>query len=382
MSGIPLSNTMTNTLYIFTAIISIGSVFIASRLDVTKKHKKKIEIALYLVSFLTLVLVLGYRGNSPDYENYVKRYFLLQDRSFFSQIGYMEPLYAFLTYASGLIFKDYYQPMFVIFAFISILFVYLELYRIRKEINPTIWIFGFVTLIYPFYFAIVRQALAMGILVFANRYFNKEDKWKYIGLTLVAAMFHYSAIIMIPILIVYLFQNQMSIRKHAKLLFPLVIGMFLVSLLVVNLLLDVYPWINRYLFYFKVGTIYFSSVLNLLNFILLIPVTLIFYKKKPAVLQPVQVYVYQYQTLVMMVLLTLLLPVGRITYYLFFAGVYLNAYFYKELEHLEFKSISTRNLKILYIVILIVISCLWLYLKFITSDSFGPTLFPYYLNMF
>ncbi|QIK70031.1 EpsG family protein [Erysipelothrix sp. HDW6C] len=382
MSGTALSITMTNILYIATGIVSIGSIFIASRLNESKKHTRKIEIALYCLSFLTLVIVLGYRGNSPDYENYIKRYFLLQDRSLLSQIGYMEPLYALLTYASGLLFGDYYQPMFVIFAFISIAFVYLELYRVRKRINPTIWIFGFVTLIYPFYFAIVRQALAMGIVLFANRYFNREDKWKYIALTVIATMFHYSAIIMIPILVLYLLQNQTSIRKHAKLMFPLLIGLFLVSLLVVNLLIGVYPWINRYLYYFKVGKIYFSSVLNLLNFALLIPVILIFKKKHSESLQPVRMYIYQYQSLVMMVLLTLLLPVGRITYYLFFPGIYLNAYFYNELEHLKFSSISTRSLRIIYIVVLVVISCLWLYLKFIASDSFGSTLFPYYFNMF
>lgn len=366
-------------MYLFTMIGSVVCIYLA-----TKQTNKKNIMFYYSMSLLLLLFLLGHRGFSPDYENYVSRFYLVQNNSFNQYLGFMEPVYLGLLFIITRFFPNNPQMMFFIYAFISLLLVYIESYRVRNEINPVIFQVVFVTLLFPLYFSFVRQGLAMSILIFGNRYLEDKKYLKYFILTIISTLIHYSAIVMVGVLLMRIVVDklELSLRKILMILLPSLLGFFLFCYFVTPIIFGQFPWFERYAYMFDIGKLYISSIRSIGQFYFLI-IVLIYYRKNFTIDSKLSFYLTQLVWLLSMVVVSFVFPIGRIGYYFYFYGLYLYAFVGAEIQKNNF-SHKFGNYHIseyaMYKILLLGSCSLWVLTKFILNPFWGPYLFPYFFN--
>nr|BCB22774.1 EpsG family protein [Erysipelothrix tonsillarum] len=379
MLGTEFSLTASVFMYLFTMLGSVVCIYLAS-----KAKTQKNCLIYYSISLMLLLFLLGHRGFSPDYENYVSRFYLVQNNSFTQYLGFMEPVYLGLLFIITRFFPNNPQMMFFIYAFISLLLVYLESYRVRNEINPVIFQLVFVTVLFPLYFSFVRQGLAMSILIFGNRYLEDKKYFKYFLLTIISTLIHYSAIVMIGVLVMRIVVDklELSLRKILMILLPSLLGFFLICYFITPILFGKFPWFERYAYMFDIGKLYISSIRSIAQFYLLI-IVLIYYRKKLNFDSKLSFYLTQFVWLLSMVVVSFVFPIGRIGYYFYFYGLYLYAFLGKEIQNNNI-SYKIGNYCIseyaVYLTLLVASCSLWVLTKFILNPFWGPYLFPYYFN--
>ena len=80
----------------------------------------------------------------------------------------------------------------------------IALYAIsRNTDNFFIGAFTYICIFYLFAFSIMRQAIAMAILIYGYRYMADSRNWRYLAVVVVAGMFHYSAFIALFFPLIY-----------------------------------------------------------------------------------------------------------------------------------------------------------------------------------
>ncbi len=195
------------------------TLLISSVISFFKINKK----SLLLISFILLFLFSALRfefGN--DYNSYLNIYNIVQitgENNYYSA----NPLFIFLNKIS---------PTFQWFiAITSFIFLFAVYKLIKKNVSPEYHgIALLVFLLNPYIFIInlsaVRQGIAIALFIFAIHYAIKRNPVPYIILILAAAMFHTSAIVLLP---VYFLVKPKKVSKGFLIGFIIVLFVLLLS---------------------------------------------------------------------------------------------------------------------------------------------------------
>ena len=147
--------------------------------------------------FLTLSLIVFFAGFrleiGYDYPKYLAGYM------FDSELKHWEPLFNFVTKTIREVnFGLESQALFLFFSFITILVLYLAIRKLTPHVRTSLLLYLLVPALFLNSFSVVRQALAMVILLYGLYYLTVEvDRRKYIFFGLLAFLFHYSSIFVI-----------------------------------------------------------------------------------------------------------------------------------------------------------------------------------------
>jgi hypothetical protein len=150
------------------------------------------KIFLYFISGLGIVLFAAFRDGLAvrDYKNYI---------SFFEQDDLLiEPSFIFLRY---LLKEVLYLPVIFLFIIYAFLGVGIKIIAI-KRLSPFIF---FSLLVYISNFFIlhdltqIRAGVASGILLLCIKPLYERNFWLFLFLTSIAVIFHYSAIVILPL---------------------------------------------------------------------------------------------------------------------------------------------------------------------------------------
>lgn len=209
--------------------------------------KKKIP-SLLILFFLGSVVVLAWRGlHGVDTENYL---------AFFADVGQKEEVNHGLDigflYLSSIIkwIKD--DEVFYFF-FIAVVSVGLKIRAISK-ISP-LPIVSAIILLGTYFLSLeanqIRQALALGVCLLSFYYVIERNKWMFFSLIFLAATFHISAVIVLPVW--WLFKIQIS----RKILLTLVLVSFLFVLISLE---EILQYVVKYTFFW--GEFIFSKIMN------------------------------------------------------------------------------------------------------------------------
>ena len=145
----------------------------------------------------------------------------------------------------------------------SLLILILIFYAARRySYNPMLTIFLYYSLYFYFYaFNILRQSIAVAISLIAINYLIKQKHILYCLLILLAASFHYSALVMLPLLLV----SRLPINKAlmiALVFFAMALGLFGTPIFLKTISLIGYgSYVNEY----EIGS-FFGNFLNLILF--------------------------------------------------------------------------------------------------------------------
>lgn len=176
--------------------------------DKLKQNKKYINIIFVI---LTLFLIVRAPEVGLDYENYGKIFEYAHEKSFVELLTFERHELGFKYYNKiiSMIFNNY-SFFLAVTSIVSIAGIYYYIKDNSKNYISSILIF--VTFnYYAFLFSILRQAIAMSILLFSIKYIKEKKVYKFLILVVLAALFHKTALIFLPM---YFIANIKISRKY------------------------------------------------------------------------------------------------------------------------------------------------------------------------
>jgi len=357
--------------------ILFASIFagIAQKAKYIRKGKYVINPFFWIVSFMCLLIPAAFRGLGVDHVNYLSAYRTISGYGwnyFKAYKGFPEPLYAVINVIAG--YLGDFQYVYIISAFISLFFTYKAFARKVDEINLAMCVWMFSTLFYLNLFGLVRMCIAVGIITYAYRYIEEGNFIKYTLYVTISTLFHYSAIIMLPLYFIYKSNYLNIIRekslKKSCLSLGILILIFCISNYVINMFGGRFSWLERYAGYFEGSSI--AVINNSAGQYPLIILMLVFGRCINQKERYGTLYLNMLITMIIFLFGSIFVSFMRLTYYFYPATYYLYSYITKY--------INDSRMRILYKYAIFIVMSLWFLYRF-TSDLWGPFLVPYYFNL-
>lgn len=191
-------------------------------------YKKEVFIKKkwIILSFIIAWAVMGLRYDvGSDYFNYIKMFNEINNLGIIWALKTLrtEPLYAILNWLIGVVFKNHHY-VFVITSFVVLFFIYKIILNHKNDLNIGVAVLIFMIMNYFSMFTFVRLSIALVIIFNAYKYLVKQNKKMYIISVLLAAGFHYTAFIMLPI---YYLLNRKNRFKNARYFILFLLSFFL-----------------------------------------------------------------------------------------------------------------------------------------------------------
>lgn len=191
---------------LYVCLLSLGSCL--------KKNNENISKSFY-IAVLFFSFVVGMRWMvGIDYPNY---YDIIKGYTTDYQIIRIEPI----PRTTASIIRNFNLPFYLWFIVMAII-QYCFLLFSFKEQNKTfiVWgIFFFLSDYLAFSLNVVRQAVAITIILFSYQYVVRKSICKFLFLVFLATLCHYSAIICLPIYIINRFNNILKIKYQLVIFF-------------------------------------------------------------------------------------------------------------------------------------------------------------------
>lgn len=201
MEKLKLTVSQTYLLYYFVIIITFLIVNCSEKIR-RSKYNKLSKIIFWFAILIPLIISANRYGIGTDYFNYVSRYYkITSENNIFLSIvnnGISEPGWIVLNYLVKYIFDDV-KYVFVLSSIFILTFSFTAIYKYRYRINISIATFIFMCTMYNLSFNIIRQSLAMAIILFSIKYIEEKKPFKFLAIVFLAGSFHYSALIFIPL---------------------------------------------------------------------------------------------------------------------------------------------------------------------------------------
>lgn len=195
--------------------IAIGLIFgVLALIETFFKDENQITITIHSLLFLFAtiwsILFVGLRECGFDFESYYRLFIEFSNSSWKENAKYynIEVGYAFFNY----IISDY-RLLLILMAIITISLHFRFIYK--HSPLPFLSIFLLLgAVFYPSFMGQYRQALAMGLVLWA--YVNKSNKFKYTSIILFASLFHISSLI--ALIVFFIPDRLFKIRTYIILL--------------------------------------------------------------------------------------------------------------------------------------------------------------------
>lgn len=222
----------------FTALVvyTISPIILSFLSDKIKNFKNNDKKILLVLLSLLFALVFGLRYNvGVDYLSYLEQY----------NTGYIDndissDEFGFRWLNSLLHFINMPYPVaFISYAFIQFYFIVKGLRD--KELLPFVIIFYFLTTYIFFSFNGIRQSMAFSIIFFSLQFIKEKKIIKYILWIVIAALFHKSAIIFLPLY--FILDKEYFSNRIIQLI--LLIIFFILSPYLQSFLWNILPLLSR-----------------------------------------------------------------------------------------------------------------------------------------
>lgn len=185
-----------------------------------KINKKKSGIIFSILAITTPVLLAGLRDVSIGTDvNYYLTYDLYSASNYTNFISYYlasgeEILFSLIVFIVNKICNNINVLMFVLQLFMTTL-IYLEIYRNRDKYNMSLAMFIYLIFVYPRFLNLIRQGLAVSIIIYSMRFIEKPNKRNFYFSVFVAFLFHRTAIFSLPLYFLY---NSIQKKKNFNIL--------------------------------------------------------------------------------------------------------------------------------------------------------------------
>ena len=204
-----------NTFLLYNFIFLITTIFmvVANKKKIIigfsnlKKDKPKNinSMIIYLIATIPLILSLALRDESVggDLSNYINTYQRLKNAQLnieflINNITNQEPIYLLINIVLGILSNWNNRVLIIFYSIAPWFFILKAIYREKNNLNVSISYMVAVCFFYFKSFSMLRQSLAMAIILYAYTFIRDKDFKKYFYLALLAVGVHYTAIIALP----------------------------------------------------------------------------------------------------------------------------------------------------------------------------------------
>ncbi len=218
-------------------IIFATSIFLSIITCAVSKRNKKIGY-LFLTSIIILLSLFGGMRDytiGTDIRVYGLKWFqaaCLHTNlwSYISVIDSSDTAYLVLNYVVSR-FSNNPSTFFFTLQLIVNSLVIITLYRYKDKLNFPIAILIYLCLFYCRTFNLLRQSLALSICFYSYYYFDKNKNFKFIMYTLIASLFHFTAVFNLVLLILKKICNLEGKKKYIM-IFIVFIATFVMTLFI------------------------------------------------------------------------------------------------------------------------------------------------------
>lgn len=215
-------------------------------------RKDNIKIVLYTIMGLgVLILISGLRYKvGTDYDNYLDYYIVYSVLDFQSIVSYANELLFILVIKIAYLFQEP-QIMFAIIAFLTVYITYRAILTQKEKISITLVFALYVFLYYMYSLNIIRQALAIAIVLYSYKYIWQHDLKRFVLSIIIATLFHTTALLFLPFYFLCPNKNEKSRKVKNLIRFITIIIIFLIVTqlrIVINLLSQI-ELFSRFSFY-------------------------------------------------------------------------------------------------------------------------------------
>lgn len=353
-------------IYFGVVLLSTFFAFLAQYFAKTNDLKTTPNPFFYWISLLSLVLVMGLRSMSVgvDGTNYYYNYLKANSMDLFTyyQNHITEPGF-YLLYKLSFLLGNH-QWLFVIAAFITVLFFYKAISYQMDKISFPLAIFIFASTQYFYYFGIMRMGIAVAIIAYAYKYILEGNNKRYILWVIVATTFHYSALFALVVL--FFNRNKNGFFKKENILKIAVV--IPLGFLAVRFIIFPFLTADRYSGYVE------SSGVFDIGFITTLPLLVIFsffYNRLTIAHPHFQFYYFLFLAKVVTELFSPIIGTGRMVWYLNFSICFLFP--------IILKINNDKKVKVLILIIAILYSVFYSYNAYFGDSWRGENMFPYKL---
>lgn len=203
-------------------VVYIGSVVLSMLLgwiyQKTPVLQQKYRWLSLIIICIPLSLVAGLRENvGTDYENYTEIMDAMKNYDYGSILkwetpAFIEPAFILLTkFCTSLSPDSHFLPFFA-YTFLTLFFSLLGFDRFGKKVNLPLAILLFYFIYYHVFLNIIRQGIAVALLIFSIKDLVERQYLRYIIIILVAFLFHRTAILNLIFLLIPLFSGRFSVE--------------------------------------------------------------------------------------------------------------------------------------------------------------------------
>ncbi len=266
-------------------LLAFSVAILCSALAEWSIHKKKVafSILLSLCAVLVLALLGGLRDKTigTDVLYYIKGNYDLVVRStaftqYYTSVYAKEPLYLLCVYIVAKIFGNF-QVLLFVFQLITVGCVYCALWRMRDSVSPWFALLVYCALYYNDSLNMVRQHMAMAIVLLGSTFIVEEKYKKSICCTIVATMIHFPAVISLLNVCLYGYLQKKKGKKNVSIRELVLFVVAIVGVLGIKVWIQVLIKFgllsSRYLYYFSHGSVsghYFDTLIYLIEICYLI----------------------------------------------------------------------------------------------------------------
>lgn len=211
-------------MFIYLVVFSLSIIFTRLAERSCNKNRHKIITVVFSILAITIPSILAaMRADivGTDINNYVKPLFEYFCKNGFSteymqKIG-IEYLYGLLTYIVT-IFTDDIRVLLFVVEFLIISLIYLSAYYRKDKIPMWMFMFVFFTVFYNSTLNLVRQSIALAIVIYSFKYIENKNCVKFLFSVYIATLFHSTAFFAIILYVIY-----NSINTDLKNLYKIII---------------------------------------------------------------------------------------------------------------------------------------------------------------
>lgn len=187
----------------FISILIISKIRICNNCAINKKYRmRKTQI---FIALLPALLLLAFRSENTgqDLMTYKLEYFNMQNINFsvswlLYHFSKREPIYLIIETLTGVISNWNFQVLIVITSLFQFVFMYKVFCKQKmRDINIVVPFAFFLCFVYIRSFSMIRQAMAMSVMLYAYTFLEERKYSKYWLYSFVAIGIHYTAFISI-----------------------------------------------------------------------------------------------------------------------------------------------------------------------------------------
>lgn len=245
--------------FIFYFIIILITIFL-SALSIYNKNPKTRKV-YKILCILIPAIVAGIRYDvGTDYLLYERGYHAILENSQVRHYVGFEPGYTFLNKLVGIFLGDFSFLMFFM-SFFTIMYVYKALENEKDNIPLPLGMAIYMFLFYLTTLNLVRQSLAIALVLYAVTSLNKKSKIYCIFYILFASLFHTSSFIALPIILSKKVLNDYR-KKYLQIFIMLTLLILISNLKLLGELVYIITKSNYYAGYFLRESNSGASLLN------------------------------------------------------------------------------------------------------------------------